>query len=68
MLLFSFLDYGGVKDTPLEPEHFLSYSHYHFLQASHPRCAAHNHKHRQSKVKQNFECFIAKVFHSHSVS
>jgi len=26
MLLFSFLDYGGVKDTPFKPEHYLSYS------------------------------------------
>ena len=26
MLLFSFLDYGGEKDTPLKPEYYLSYS------------------------------------------
>jgi hypothetical protein len=26
MLLFSFLDYGGVKDTPIKPEYYHSYS------------------------------------------
>ena len=37
-------------------------------QVNRPRCAAYSHKQRQSKFKHNFEYFIAKMFHSHSVT